>query len=66
MNAKKNPDGFHGRLIFDEILIKHHCETSHIETSVQKMINVMNLETIPESNESCENCAYANQYAKLR
>ena len=66
MNAKKIPDGFHGKLIFDEILIKHHCETSHIETSVQKMIDVMNSETIPESNESCENCAYANQYAKLK
>lgn len=65
MNAKKNPGGFHGKLIFDEILIKHHCETNHIETSVQKMINVMNSETIPESNESCENCAYANQYANI-
>ena len=65
MNAKQNPLGFQGKLIFDEILIKHDCKTDHIEKSVQAMIDAMNSEKIPNSNKSCENCAYANQYANI-
>ena len=31
------------------------------EDEIQKMIDVMNTDNIPESHLSCENCAYARQ-----
>ena len=64
MNAKQNPEGFQGKLIFDEILIHHKSSTNHIEVSVEKMINTMNSHQVPEANISCENCAYAKQFSK--
>lgn len=63
MNAKQNPEGFQGKLIFDEILIHHKSRTDHIEISVEKMINTMNSDQVPEPNKSCENCAYAKQFS---
>ena len=53
--------GFHGKMLFDEILVHYEVKTDYLDNGIQKMINVMNSEEVPESNKSCENCAYARQ-----
>ena len=60
-NAKEIDEGFHGKMLFDEVLIHYKIKTDYLETKIQKMINTMNAENIPNSHESCENCAYARQ-----
>jgi hypothetical protein len=35
--------------------------TTWIETKLLEMIDVMNSETLPPRNFSCENCAYSQQ-----
>ena len=60
-NAKEVEEGFHGKMLFDEVLIHHEIKTDYLEEEIQKMIDVMNSEEIPEGHTSCENCAYARQ-----
>ena len=60
-NAKEIDEGFHGKMLFDEILVHYEVKTDYLDNGIQKMINVMNSEEVPESNKSCENCAYARQ-----
>ena len=60
-NAKEIDEGFHGKMLFDEVLINYKIKTDYLETEIQKMIDAMNSENIPNSHESCENCAYARQ-----
>jgi len=60
-NAIEVEDGFHGKMLFDEILIQYDVQTDYLDEDIQKMIDVMNSNRVPESNDSCENCAYARQ-----
>ena len=60
-NAKEVEEGFLGKMLFDEVLIHHEIKTDYLEEEIQKMIDVMNSEEIPEGQTSCENCAYARQ-----
>ena len=60
-NAKEVKEGFHGKMLFDEVLIHHEIKTDYLEEEIQKMIDAMNSEKIPEGHTSCENCAYARQ-----
>ena len=60
-NAKEVDEGFHGKMLFDEVLIHYEVKTEYLEDDIQKMIDVMNTDNIPESHLSCENCAYARQ-----
>jgi len=60
-NAKEIEEGFHGKMLFDEVLIHYKIKTDYLETEIQKMIDAMNSENIPNSHESCENCAYTRQ-----
>ena len=60
-NAKEIDEGFHGKMLFDEVLIHYKIRTDYLETEIQKMIDTMNSENIPSSHDSCENCAYARQ-----
>jgi hypothetical protein len=60
-NAKEVDEGFHGKMLFDEVLIYYKIRTDYLETEIQKMIDTMNSENIPDSHDSCENCAYARQ-----
>ena len=60
-NAKEIDEGFHGKMLFDEVLIHYKIKTDYLETEIQKMIDTMNSENIPSSHDSCENCAYARQ-----
>lgn len=60
-NAKEVDEGFHGKMLFDEVLIHYKIKTDYLEAEIQKMIDTMNSDNIPDSHESCENCAYARQ-----
>jgi hypothetical protein len=60
-NAKEIDEGFHGKMLFDELLIHHKVETDYLENDIEKMIEVLNSTEIPISHESCENCAYSRQ-----
>ena len=60
-NAKEVDEGFYGKMLFDEVLIHYKIKTNYLESKIQKMIDTMNSENIPDSHESCENCAYARQ-----
>ena len=60
-NAKEVDEGFHGKMLFDEVLIHYKIKTDYLEDEIQKMIDMMNSSEIPNSHESCENCAYARQ-----
>ena len=60
-NAKEVDEGFHGKMLFDEVLIHYKIKTDYLEAEIQKMIDAMNSENIPSSHDSCENCAYARQ-----
>jgi CRISPR/Cas system-associated exonuclease Cas4 (RecB family) len=59
VNANKNEDGFFGNMKFSETIIPYKHDTSWVSGKVQEMINTMNSFTVPESNQSCENCAYS-------
>jgi len=60
-NAKEVEEGFLGKMLFDEVLIHHEIKTDYLEEEIQKMIDTINSEEIPEGHASCENCAYARQ-----
>jgi hypothetical protein len=63
VNADKTVDGFHENMKFSETLIPYKNDTSWIPGKIKEMINVLNSSEIPDSHESCENCAYAKQRA---
>ena len=63
VNAKEVDEGFHGKMLFDEIIIKHESNIDYLEGQIQNMVNTMNSTAIPSSDESCENCAYARQFS---
>ena len=63
-NAKEIGE-FNGKMLFDEILIHYKVNTDYHEDKIQKMIDIMNSEKVPDSNESCENCAYARQRSAI-
>ena len=63
-NAKRDDDGFHKTMNFDEYLVPYNWNSDRIEGQVDEMVALMNQHEIPEPNECCKNCAYADQYAK--
>ena len=64
-NAKNEGKGFYGKMIFDEILIHHKVDISYLDDQIRRMIDVLNSSKEPESNESCENCAYSRRRSEL-
>ena len=48
---------------FDECLVPYILNSDEIQGQVDQMVTLMNQHDIPEPNESCKNCAYAEQYA---
>ncbi len=64
-NAINQGKGFNGEMIFEEILIHYEIDVSYIESEIDNMIKVLNSETAPKSNESCENCAYSRERANF-
>ena len=65
VNADKTVDGFNGNMKFSETLIPYKHNTLWIPKKVRDMIQLINKETVPESHESCENCAYAKARSKI-
>ncbi len=63
-NAKRDDNGFHKTMNFDEYLVPYNWNSDWIEEKVDEMITLMNQHKIPEPNKCCKNCAYSDQYAK--
>tara|TARA_Y100001968_G_scaffold253133_1_gene238714 strand:- start:1081 stop:1932 length:852 start_codon:yes stop_codon:yes gene_type:complete len=64
-NAKRDDNGFHKTMNFDEYLIPFDLNIDWVEGKVDEMIELMNQPKIPEPHMSCKNCAYSDQYAKV-
>ena len=64
-NAKRDEDKFNKTMLFDEYLVPYTWENDWIESRLDEMVALMNQKEIPESNYSCKNCAYADQYSKM-
>ena len=64
-NAKRDDEEFNKRMNFDEYLVPYDWNIDWIEEEIDSMVSLMNNEQIPESNLSCKNCAYSEQYSKL-
>ncbi len=60
-NADRGAENFSGKLNFSETLIPYKWDISWIDQKIQEMIRILNSEQLPDSNFSCENCAYAKQ-----
>jgi len=59
VNADRTADGFNEHMKFSETLIPYKNDISWIPHRVREMIKTMNSNSVPDSHESCENCAYA-------
>ena len=62
-NADRTATKFAGKLDFQEVLIPYSWNSEWIPEKVTEMIELLNSETVPEGNLSCNNCAYARQRA---
>jgi len=60
-NADRSAPSFHSKMNFEETLVPYEWDSSWIEEKVLEMTQLLNSEEMPESNPSCENCAYAQQ-----
>ena len=54
-------DGFNGKIRFSETLIYHKINTDYLDDKIQKMIDTINSTSVPNSHESCNNCAYTDR-----
>ena len=61
VNADRHAEGFYGEMKFSETLIPYKHDFSWIDREVNNMIDCLNSDKLPESHDSCENCAYAKQ-----
>ena len=50
---------------FDEYLVPYNWNNNWIESRPDEKVAVMNQSEISESNPSCKNCVYADQYSKI-
>lgn len=61
VNANKSVDGFYGNMKFSETLIPYKNDITWLSEKIDAMIACMNSKELPNSHESCENCAYARE-----
>lgn len=61
VNARGLEENFDNKLIFESTLVPVAISDEGIEDDIQKMLDLMNSSTVPESNPKCKNCAYARQ-----
>jgi hypothetical protein len=59
VNADRTAEGFYEQMKFSETLIPYKNDVSWIPKKLREMIKTMNSNTVPDSHESCENCAYS-------
>ena len=67
-NADRHAEGFYGKMDFSETLVPYAWNIDWIPEKLDRMLETLNSDDIPESNISCMNCAYARQrsiYDKL-
>ena len=64
-NADRTADGFYGEMQFQEVLIPYQWNSDWIHDKVIEMITLLNNNNSPDANQSCKNCAYAQQRALL-
>ena len=57
-NGEKTNDKFENKIDFKATLIPYCVNTSWIEDKLIQMKNILNSETIPEIDKTCEKCAY--------
>ena len=57
-NGLKTNDRFNNRIDFTTTLIPYRVDTSWIESKLSEMKDVLNSEKVPETEKSCEKCAY--------
>ena len=62
-NADRKTDGFFGEMKFQEVLIPYQWNSDWVHGKVIEMIDLLNSNIAPDSNQSCKNCAYARQRA---
>ena len=65
VNADKTVNGFNGHMKFSETIIPYKHEISWLPNKIREMISLMNQNKIPDSNESCENCAYVRERIEI-
>ncbi len=59
--GRPGADAFNQRLEFDARLIPYESNDSWIEGTLEQLLDDLRAEGLPESNESCEHCAYTEQ-----
>ena len=64
-NADVHANTFDGKLSFTETLVPYQWSIDWIPNEIDKMDNVLNSQTLPDINPSCENCAYSQQRALI-
>jgi len=45
---------FHGKMLFDETLIKYEVKSDYLDEDIQKIIDIMNSDKVPEFHKSCD------------
>ena len=64
VNARGREKSFDSQILFDEKLIHYTINNDYLEDEIEKMIDTINSNKIPKSNQRCKNCAYARQRLK--
>ena len=57
-NGEKSNNQFDNKIDFKTTLIPYKTDTTWIEEKLTEMKNVLNLETTPGIDQTCEKCAY--------
>ena len=64
-NADRSAPAFNCQMTFTETLVPYEWNGDWIDERLWEMIGVLNSTEVPESNPSCENCAYARARSAL-
>ena len=63
-NADRSKEDFNKAMHFEEALVPYEWDSSWIANDLDWNLTLMNQREIPAPNESCKNCAYAEQYSQ--
>ena len=64
-NADKSASAFNGQLLFEETLVPYKLNFEWVDSQIVALLKLLKSEEMPDSNPSCENCAYARQRNRL-
>jgi RecB family exonuclease len=57
-NARKDPEGFHGNLLFSMTLLGYEGNADWVEPLILEIHRCLSSELMPDPNPACEYCAY--------